>query len=241
MVEDLDEYSEAYAEDALYALDNRLILKWYPQRILEKLQTGTLLELGLGHGYTAEIFGASPKVERYRVLEGSLEVIEQFRRRRDVGQTELVHVYFEDYASDERFTNIVMGFVLEHVDDPDLILSRYVQHVLPGGSVFIAVPNAAALNRRLGVAAGLLERLDLLSDADRAQGHKRYFDLASLRALVERNGLRIKSVEGLFLKPLTTVQLTSLNLSEAVLTAMLEVGREFPELCTGILVEATLG
>ena len=102
------------------------------------------------------------------------------------------------------------------------------------------MPNSEALNRRLGYEAGLLKELNELSEADIQLGHKRYFNKDSLETLIEQCGLTIKSFEGLFLKPITTSQLKTLNLSEEILTAMLKVGINFPELCTSILVEATI-
>ena len=46
-----------YKADAATSFENNLILKWYPERVVKN--TGhirSLLELGVGHGYTAELF-----------------------------------------------------------------------------------------------------------------------------------------------------------------------------------------
>jgi 2-polyprenyl-3-methyl-5-hydroxy-6-metoxy-1,4-benzoquinol methylase len=133
-----------------------------------------------------------------------------------------------------------MGFVLEHVDKPTLIISKYIKYLKPGASLFITVPNSEALNRRFGYEAGLLKDLDQLSEADIQLGHKRYFNKNSLEALVKQCGLTVKTFEGLFLKPITTNQIQTLNLSEKILKAMLKVGVHYPELCTGVLMEATI-
>lgn len=63
--------------------------------------------------------------------------------------------YFEEYSPDEKFDVIIMGFVLEHVDNPDLILERYRHFLKPGGRLYIAVPNAKSLNRRLDLSLAL--------------------------------------------------------------------------------------
>ena len=240
MTENLDNYANAYDDDFVYSLDNRLIMQWYPDRIVKRMNNGSLLELGLGHGYTIQQFLDSKKITYYRILEGSKEIIDKFKKQYGNLSVDIIHSYFETYETEEQFDNIVMGFILEHVEEPASIISKYIKFLKPGASLFITVPNSEALNRRLGYEAGLLKELDHLSEADIQLGHKRYFNKDSLETLAEQCGLRIKSFEGLFLKPITTNQIKTLNLSEAILTAMLKVGIQYPELCTGVLMEATI-
>ena len=49
--------------------------------------------------------------------------------------------------------------------------------------------------------------------------------------------LKINKIEGLFLKAMATSQMLQLELSSNVLNAYCAVGREYPELCLGILIE----
>src|SRR6185312_8893525 len=190
------------AYDRNYVLDNRLTLQGYPERVVAMAQTGSMLELGLGHGYSTEYFAKA--FQRYQVVEGSQEMIDRFRKRFAIEGVDIAQGYFEDFETDERFDVIGMGFVLEHVDDPASIIRRYAQFLSPGGSIYIAVPNAESLHRRLGHAAGLLPDIYALSPADLEFGHKRYFTLESLVTMVQGEGLEIRKVEGLLLKPITT-------------------------------------
>lgn len=231
----LDDSVPAYQDDFAYALDNRLILNWYPQRIIRLARGRSLLELGLGHGYSSLIF--SRHFPAYTVIEGSNAVIGQFRESHPDASIDLQCAYFEDFVPEMRYDHIVMGFVLEHVDDPGHILRRYRKFLAPQGSLFVAVPNCAALNKRFGHAAGLIDDLETLSDADRLLGHQRLFTLKSLRELCQREGFSIGSVEGIFLKPIATSQILELKLSEPILEAMLKVGVDYPELSVGILME----
>ena len=50
-------------------------------------------------------------------------------------------------------------------------------------------------------------------------------------------GYKISTIEGIFLKPITTDQITKLNLGLEVLQGMLKVGVDYPELCNAILME----
>jgi len=232
----LDIHTSAYKETFSYALDNDLILNWYPQRILKLAKGNSLLELGLGHGYSALIL--SKHFSRYLVIEGSGEVIQLFKANHS-SETgiEITRAFFEDFITTEKYDNIVMGFIMEHVEDPGLILDKYKKLLAPGGSVYITVPNAEALNKRLGYEAGLIDDLMKLGPGDLELGHRRLFTVPGLKELVSKHGYRIKTIEGLLLKPITTAQIITLGLPRNILEAMLKVGVNYPELCVGILME----
>ena len=55
-----------------------------------------------------------------------------------------------------------------------------------------------------------------MSAQDRELGHQRYFDLDGLVALIASTGLRIRLVEGVTVKPVTTGQLGALQLPPAL-------------------------
>lgn len=232
----LDSHLAAYTGNNLYDFDNTILLHWYPRRILQLTDRATsILELGLGHGFTTEIF--SKRFARHLVIDASPAVIAHFRKNFPDCRAEIVEGYFEQFATTEKFDVIVLGFVLEHVDDPVEIMSYYRRFLSPRGQMFLTVPNAESLNRRLGHRAGMLEDLFQLSDHDRLCGHKRYYTVTSLTADVEKAGYRIERMEGIYLKPFTTVQMKSLNFGQNVIDALCEEGVGYPELCCALLAE----
>jgi len=175
------------------------------------------------------------------IVEGSGELINEFKQTvSGADKVTLVQDMFEEYTPDEPFDAIEMGFILEHVDDPQLILSRYAKFLKPGGTVFIGVPNARALHRRIGHEAGLLDNMYRLGEADLQLGHQRYFDYESLTRLVLNAGLKIVAVEGILLKPITTSQIAALQLPPAVIDALFQVGVSYPDLANAIYLEATI-
>lgn len=235
----LDQHVVAYQGDQLYDFDNQILLSWYPPRIAALTEGAvSLLELGLGHGYTANIF--SRLYSRHLILEGSPAIINNFQKQFPACQANITETYFEEFTTDETFNVIVMGFVLEHVDDPLLLLQRYKRFLAPGGKMFLAVPNAEALNRRLGHLAGMLPDMQALSENDFIQGHKRYYTVASLSAEIQQAGYRIDALEGIFLKPVTTRQMLALNLPESITQAMCQAGIAYPELSCGILAQISV-
>jgi 2-polyprenyl-3-methyl-5-hydroxy-6-metoxy-1,4-benzoquinol methylase len=230
----LDTHVTIYEGQNQYDYDNNIILNWYPYRIIEnKNNAKSILELGLGHGYTAQIF--SKYFSRHLILEGSHAVIDNFKKHNPDCIAEIIETYFEKFETDERFDIIVMGFVLEHVDEPVQIMSHFKKYLAPNGKMFVSVPNAEALNRRLGYFAGLLPDLKLLSENDVISGHKRYYTVASLTEDIKCAGFEIEKIEGIYLKPFTTKQMLSLNFDSKIINALCMAGINYPELSLGIL------
>ena len=240
----IDQDNAAYVPGFQYYEDNIRLLRAGLAQMLRRtahLDGFSLLSLGVGHRYTVKglIEGLGDRLARYVIVEGSSDIIELLRREVTLPpQVRLEQAYFEEFETGERFDVIEMGFVLEHVNDPELVLRRFCRFLAPGGRMMVAVPNADSLHRLIGHAAGLLPDVHDLSAADVALGHRRYFDPRSLEALLAACGLEVVGRAGLMLKPLTTAQLASLGLDANVVDAMDEVGFGLPEICNAIFVEA---
>lgn len=239
MENSLDNHIQAYQGLSIYDFDNTIQLKWYPERIAQFSKgASSLLELGLGHGITASIF--EQHFKHHVVIDASPAVIRNFRQRFPDSKVEVAESYFETFETPERFDVIVFGYILEHVDDPIRILKHFRNFLAPGGRMFVTVPNAEVLNRRLGHLAGLLPDMQQLSEHDLLLGHKRYYTVESLRKDILQAGYAIKRMEGIYLKPLTTSQMLSLNLDEKIINALCLAAIDYPELSCGILVELAL-
>jgi SAM-dependent methyltransferase len=237
MKNNLDSHVRAYEGDLQYDFDNEILLNWYPARVLNFTKgLKSLLELGLGHGYTTNIF--SRHFSKHVVLEGSEAVITNFKKKYPDCKPEIVNTFFEEFSNNERFDVIVLGFILEHVDDPIEILKHFRKNLNPnGGKMFVSVPNAEVLNRRLGQFAGLLPDIKTLSENDLILGHQRYYTVDSLKEDIQKAGYEIVRLEGIYLKPFTTRQILSLDLDKKIIDALCQVGIEYPELSCGILAE----
>lgn len=234
----LNDVTSQYKPGAVTSLENELILNWYPPRILSRLEGKAplaLLELGLGHGYTTALFNRH--FQRHVVLEGSTVVMDLFRENYPGLNIELVEGYFEHFVSSEQFDVVMMGFILEHVDDPGLILRRFRRNLRPDGRLYVAVPNAKSLNRRLGLAMGKIADIYELNANDHALGHQRQFCRDTLKALLQAEGYRVTWEEGIYLKPLPLGFMQTMPEFEENLQAMCEVGVDFPDLCVGLLME----
>lgn len=242
---ELDRFAAAYTDSFEYHDENLAMLAWYAERMIARLleqRVTSLISLGIGHRVVGRMIleRLVGQLSDYTIVEGSQAAISAFEHDRALPpQLRLVHSLFEEYAPSAPVDAVELGFVLEHVDDPLLLLRRYAGFLRPGGTAVIVVPNARALHRLFGQSAGLLDDVHRLSEHDLALGHQRYFDLASLTALVQQAGLTVARSEGIFLKCLTTSQLRSLQLPAEVLRAFYEVGASHPAISNAIYVEAT--
>lgn len=245
--EDLDALSPAYHASFKFTDENLILLSWYAKRIVATLlreRTEHLLSLGVGHQIVAQtiLTAVADTLASYTIVEGSQTIIAEFREKM-AGLPDWVrieHAWFEEFSAAKPLDAIEMGFVLEHVNDPALVLGRFAKMLRRGGTLFIAVPNARSLHRMIGHEAGLLDDVYQLSEYDLQYGHKRYFDMESLTKLVLAAGLMIRSVEGLYLKPLTTEQMKKLELPQEIYAGLCRLSVTLPEISNAIYIEATV-
>jgi hypothetical protein len=215
--ENLDAVTSEYLPNAATAIENDLILNWYPERIIRRFgsvgSVGSILELGIGHGYTPGLFNAA--CDRHVIIEGSQLVIDLFKEKSPDFAGEVVFSYFENFDTDKRFLK-------------------------PGGRIFVAVPNAKSMNRRLGVELGKIDDIYSLNANDHALGHKRQYCRDTLKQEMQSHGYAVSLEEGIYLKPLPLAVLKTLPDFQENLDAMLRVGIDFPDLCVALLMEATV-
>jgi len=242
MKEDLNAYQAAYTEQFPYHWDEELLLAAYARKIVERLGGQVslrLLSLGIGGQRVSQTIRDRLDLAEYHILEGSMDIIERYRAETEPSPNVVIHRnWFEEADFGQVFDAIEMGFVLEHVDDPGLILRRFRDFLKPDGVLFVSVPNARSLHRLLGHAAGFLQDPYALSRYDLELGHKRYFDSESIAELVRASGYTLLDKFGLVLKPLTTAQLQQLALGECIERALIDVGYDHPDIANGILLLA---
>src|SRR5580692_3558966 len=127
----------------------------YSFKIAQRHMVGeTILELGPAEGVMTELLAATGK--RLTLVEGSSLFCDSLRRRFPDANT--INALFEEFQSNELFDNIILGHVLEHVEDEVDILARAKRWLKPGtGRLFAAVPNSRSLHRQAAVIMGILK------------------------------------------------------------------------------------
>jgi len=219
------------------ATDFDITLQKYDFYVLRSYLKGpAVLEMGCGRGETTRML-----VE----LFPNLHVVDASRRCLELSSAgvpktaRFFQSYFEEFEPPCRYDSILLLEVLEHLEDPTLVLKRAAGWLNPGAAIHILVPNARSLHRRLGVAMGMLPAVDALNDRDRQVGHRRVYTLESLLADVNNAGLKVVRHQGIFLKILSNSQMEKFD--PKLIDALFVVGRELPDLCSDIYLCANLG
>lgn len=225
---------ERIAANSLYAAGINRDTIVYSFRIFARHFRGTtVLEMGPAEGVMTELLVATGM--DVTAVEGSERFCESLRSR--FPRVDVVHSLFESYRPDRNFDNIVLGHVLEHVDDPVSILAHAADWLAQDGRIFAAVPNSHSIHRQAAVLMGLLRREDELNETDLHHGHRRVFNQESLRDCFVRASLRIESSGGYWLKPLSNRQIEA-SWTPQMLEAFMMLGENYPDIAGEIYVIA---
>lgn len=198
-----------------------------------------VLELGYGDGIT---FRNLSEYCDLTVVDGSELIVSKARETaQELGlQSKIYHSYFETFDTEEKFDFVFASHVMEHVEDPSLVVMRLEDWLKPGGKALIIVPNAESIHRRLAVLLGLQPELETLSARDKLVGHLRVFRLDELRALFASPKWIIEMERGFFLKPLANFQLEKFD--QDIIGALCELSNELDvRLCANIALVVRLG
>lgn len=135
---------------------------------------------------------------------------------------------------------IILSSLLHEVDDPKRMLARAFELLKSDGRIYIVVPNATSLHRRLAVAMGLIGELATPSERNRRLMQRRIFDITSLAELCTSHNFEVIDTGGIFLKPFTNEQmaLCAPHLPSDVMLGLWRLGQNMPELASEIFVEA---
>lgn len=243
--QELDSHAQAYSKAFTHFDENVIVHVAYGQRIarqIEESRARRVLSLGVGHMEVArpivDLLRAG-HIDRYVVVDAAPSIMDGFRASMAPVPKglELVQAFFEQFEDPQSFDVIEAGFILEHVEDPGLILSRLRRLAAPGACLHVAVPNARSMHRMLGHHAGLLPDVFVLSDADRSLGHRRYFDVPKLTALALQCGWQVQRQAGLLLKPFTTGQMNRLDLTPPIWQALQTLAEGYPEISNAFCME----
>jgi 2-polyprenyl-3-methyl-5-hydroxy-6-metoxy-1,4-benzoquinol methylase len=226
---------ETIANSSLYAAGVNSNTIRYSFDIAQRYFVGsTLLEMGPAEGVMTELLITTGK--KITVVEGSKLFCRDLQKR--FPNATIIHSLFEEFKPKQSFDNIILGHVLEHVEDPIAILTRAKQWLTPNtGRLFAAVPNARSLHRQAAVIMGLLKSEDALNETDIHHGHRRVFNPESFRNIFYQAGLDIEIFGGYWVKPVSNRQIEETWTPE-MLDAFMQLGERYPDIAGEIYVVA---
>lgn len=202
--------------------DKRLIRFRY-ETIKPKLVGSRGLELGSAEGEMTQFLVND--FDQLTIVEGSADLLAQIPERANLVK---IHALFEEFQPEHQFDSIILEHVLEHVDDPVSLLHRVKNWLAPEGRLFSGVPNGNSIHRLVAVKMGLLETPCQLNSRDHTLGHRRIYTPHTFRSDIEKSGLTVLEMGGVFFKPLSNQQIQD-NWTEEMIRGFYELGKDFPE------------
>jgi 2-polyprenyl-3-methyl-5-hydroxy-6-metoxy-1,4-benzoquinol methylase len=204
---------------------------------------GNLLELGSFKGdFTRRLVDQFSDIT---CVEASGEALDEAQAKLG-NQVQFVHSTFEAVSLSERFDNVVLTHVLEHIDDPVSVLRRINDEWLAkDGRFFLVCPNANAPSRQIAVKMGLISHSSAVTPAEAEHGHRCTYTLDTLERDATAAGLKVIHRSGIFFKALANFQWDRLLQTDIVSPEYLEgcyaLGQQYPDLCSSIFLVCERG
>lgn len=157
-----------------------------------------VLEVGCNDGYVgALLLKGSNDVYGVDIVKEKLLLAQN--RRLKVKECDIENDQFP-YPQDY-FDVVILGDVIEHIFDTDLLLEKCKKILKKGGKLIVTTPNVASLGRRIMLLLGLNPFLEFSSKFPPvkgypAVGHIRYYTLSTLKFQLTYHGFKDISVEG---------------------------------------------
>ncbi len=214
--------------------------------MVEKLKSfsidGSILELGCFKGNFTKLLYESNKYRKIEAIEGSSVAAKEASD--NLPDEIKIHVgSFESINIQKQYENIVMTHVLEHIDDPLLVLKRILNWLKKDGTFFLVCPNANAASRQIAVHMNLIEYNSAITPAEWDHGHRATYSLDTLENLVKKAGFKIVNRGGIFFKGLANFQwdkvINQKIVSKEYLDGCYKLGDKYPDLCSSIFVVAS--
>ncbi len=215
------------AKDSWYAKGANAATIRYSFEVFKRhfILSGSLLELGPAEGVMTQEL--SKIFQDFTVVEGSPVFCEKLRD--NFPQMKVIESLFENFNPNRTFDNIVLGHILEHVENPVEILKLARTWLSENGKILAAVPNANSIHRQAAVSMGLLSDVYQLNETDIHHGHRRVYDFESFKKDFLESGLKIVCQGGYWLKPLSNKQIEE-TWSQEMLEAFMKLGEKYPEI-----------
>jgi len=201
------------------------------------LVDGSILELGPAEGIMTEMLQSQYRDQQITVVEGAETFCQNLKER--YPQINVINSLFEIYSPQKTFDNIIMGHVLEHVDNPLNVLRLARTWLTPKiGRLFAAVPNSNSLHRQAAVLMGLLAVEDELNQSDIIHGHRRVFNPNSFQKVFLDAGFTIEILGGYWIKPLSNKQIEE-QWTEQMIDSYMRLGEQYPDIAGELFIVAS--
>ena len=226
-----------------YNFDFDVMHRFMLQSFEPFFRKGSCLELGSFKGdFTRRL---TPVFTDITCVEASDEAI--IIAKNEFGsKVKFIHSLFENASLPEKYDNIILTHVLEHLDNPVNVMKRInAEWLSDTGRFFLVCPNANAPSRQIAVKMGLITHNSAITPAEAAHGHRITYTLDTLERDAKAAGLKVVYRNGIFFKALANFQwdrlLNTDIISKEYLNGCYELGQLYPDLCSSIFLMCEKG
>jgi len=218
----LETYSKIYHQDYAFGAEENINLL-NANFTLNRLQ-GPVIELGCGNGTWTKLivarFGSAVVVDASPTLLNKLT-------KEHGSKIQCYECLFENFQPPLlNYNSVLLIGALHHCQNPVTVLKKISSWIHPHAKLFVSVPNADSLHRRLGKAMGIISENHEISKLGEDQGHRRTYNVKLFKKHLLQAGFEIKFFKGLFLKPLSNAQMNTLP--ESVFSGLFKLGHDLP-------------
>jgi 2-polyprenyl-3-methyl-5-hydroxy-6-metoxy-1,4-benzoquinol methylase len=157
--------------------------------------------------------------------------------RHSFTRAQVINSLVEDFVTSQRFDNILLCHLLDHVRDPEQVVRLAGSWLSPGGKIIAIAPNSESLHRQAAVRMGLLPAVNAFSERDQVQGKRRIFSRHEFRRLFSSAGLEIEFFGGYWLKPVSNRQMEQ-QWTPDMIDAFFALGEQYPEIAAEMCLVA---
>ncbi len=206
----------------------------YIALLIQKNRAGKkLLELGCADGVMTQYLIRDFDVT---AVDGWLEGVEEIRKK--FGKKIKTRAcLFEEFKTKEKYSDIVISHVLEHVENPPGLLKRTKKWLAPNGKIHIAVPHGHSVHRLLATAIGYIKKPNQLTKQDLEGGHRRVYLWSELESDIKKADLQIVHSESMLIKFLPNSLM--LRLGSTIINFLVRLGKYFPKIAGEIYLVCT--
>jgi SAM-dependent methyltransferase len=238
-----NEYQDNEGRKYAYNFDFDVMHPFMLKSFIPFFKEGKFLELGSFQGSFTKRF--LPYFNDITCVEASDEAI-KIAENKFGDKVKFIHSMFEDADLPTKYDNVVLTHVLEHIDDPVLVLKRINDEWLSDkGRLFLVCPNANAPSRQIAVKMGLISHNSAVTDPEKEHGHNITYTLDTLERDAKVAGLNVVCRSGIFFKALANFQWDKLLKTDIItqeyLEGCYELGQQYPDLCSSIFLMCEKG
>lgn len=225
-----------------YGFDIDVMHPYMLRSFIPFFKSGNVLELGSFKGeFTERLL---PHFNDVTCVEASDEAIIEAKNK--FKNVKFYNSTFEELNLTGKYDNIILTHVLEHLDDPVMVMKKINDEWLSdSGRFFLVCPNANAPSRQIAVKMGLISHNSAVTPAEEKHGHRITYSLDTLERDAKASGLKVIHRSGIFFKALANFQWDRLLqtdiISKEYLDGCFELGQIYPDLCSSIFLVCEKG